>query len=169
VAILDADKQGFLRSGTALIQTIGRAARHVHGKVIMYADNMTDAMKFAIGETNRRRAKQEAYNEEHHIQPISIIKEIYDITARLGGQVIAQESGIYNAETGAISHIPKDALHQLIKETEQKMQTAAKELDFERAAVLRDQVYELKRILVDESNASPWKKAMLLSGEEQED
>ena len=169
VAILDADKQGFLRSGTALVQTIGRAARHIHGKVIMYADNMTDAMQFAINETNRRRAKQEAYNVEHHIQPISIIKEIYDITARLSGQMVAEESGAYNAETGAITHIPKDALHQLIKETEQKMQAAAIELDFERAAVLRDQVYELKHILVDESDAAPWKKAMLLSGEEQED
>jgi len=169
VAILDADKQGFLRSETALIQTIGRAARHVHGKVIMYADTVTDAMKEAIDETSRRRVKQQAYNEEHHIEPISIIKEIYDITARLSEKVVADESGVYNAETGAISHIPKDALHQLIKETEKKMQEAAKELDFERAAVLRDQIYELKRILVDESDATPWKKAMLLAGEEQEE
>jgi excinuclease ABC subunit B len=169
VAILDADKQGFLRSETALIQTIGRAARHVHGKVIMYADTVTDAMQDAIDETSRRRAKQQAYNEEHHIEPISIIKEIYDITARLSEKVVAEESGVYNAETGAISHIPKDALHQLIKETEKKMQEAAKELDFERAAVLRDQVYELKRILVEESDAAPWKKAMLLAGEEQEE
>ncbi|NMC46966.1 MAG: excinuclease ABC subunit UvrB [Chloroflexi bacterium] len=169
VAILDADKQGFLRSETALIQTIGRAARHVHGKVIMYADTVTDAMQDAIDETSRRRAKQQAYNEEHHIEPISIIKEIYDITARLSEKVVAEESGVYNAETGAIAHIPKDALHQLIKETEKKMQEAAKELDFERAAVLRDQVYELKRILVEESDAAPWKKAMLLAGEEQEE
>ncbi len=166
VAILDADKQGFLRSETALIQTIGRAARHVHGKVIMYADAVTDAMSAAIGETNRRRSKQEKYNQEHHIQPISIIKEIYDITERLSGQMVSEPSVTYNADSGSVVHIPKDALQQLIHETEKKMQAAAKELDFERAAVLRDQIYELKRILVEESDAAPWKKAMLLSGEE---
>ncbi|MGV8027075.1 MAG: excinuclease ABC subunit UvrB [Anaerolineaceae bacterium] len=169
VAILDADKQGFLRSETALIQTIGRAARHVHGKVIMYADVVTDAMSAAIGETNRRRAKQEKYNQDHHIQPISIIKEIYDITERLSGQMVSEPSSMYNADSGEVVHIPKDALQQLIKETEKKMQAAAKELDFERAAALRDQIYELKRILVEESNASPWKKAMLLSGEEDDE
>ncbi len=166
VAILDADKQGFLRSETALIQTIGRAARHVHGKVIMYADVFTDAMKGAIDETNRRREKQKQYNIEHHIEPLSIIKEIYDITERLTGQMVSQSHTGYDAEAGTMAHIPQDALQQLINETEQKMHTAAEELDFERAAVLRDQIYELKRILVEESNAAPWKKAMLLSGEE---
>ncbi|HOJ00731.1 MAG TPA: excinuclease ABC subunit UvrB [Anaerolineaceae bacterium] len=169
VAILDADKQGFLRSETALVQTIGRAARHVHGKVIMYADSVTDAMKAAIDETNRRRAKQERYNKEHNIQPVSIIKEIYDITERLSDQMVTDTSGGYDAESGNLVHIPKDALQQLIQETEQKMQAAAKELDFERAAVLRDQVYELKRILVEESNVAPWKKAMLLAGEDEEE
>jgi excinuclease ABC subunit B len=166
VAILDADKQGFLRSETALIQTIGRAARHVHGKVIMYADVFTDAMKGAIDETNRRREKQKQYNIEHHIEPLSIIKEIYDITERLTGQMVSESHTGYDAEAGTMAHIPQDALQQLINETEQKMHTAAEELDFERAAVLRDQIYELKRILVEESNAAPWKKAMLLSGEE---
>jgi excinuclease ABC subunit B len=166
VAILDADKQGFLRSETALIQTIGRAARHVHGKVIRYADVFTDAMKGAIDETNRRREKQKQYNIEHHIEPLSIIKEIYDITERLTGQMVSESHTGYDAEAGTMAHIPQDALQQLINETEQKMHTAAEELDFERAAVLRDQIYELKRILVEESNAAPWKKAMLLSGEE---
>ena len=167
VAILDADKQGFLRSETALIQTIGRAARNVHGLVIMYADKVTEAMKAAIDETNRRREKQEKYNKDHNIQPISIIKEIYDITERLSGQMVSEESGSYDGKSEQIVHIPKDALQKLIEETEQKMQTAAKELDFERAAVLRDQIYELKRILIEESDAPPWKKAMLLSGEEE--
>jgi excinuclease ABC subunit B len=169
VAILDADKQGFLRSETALVQTIGRAARHVHGKVIMYADNITDAMKSAIDETNRRRAKQEKYNQDHNIRPVSIIKEIYDITERLTGEMVRDASGAYDAESGNLVHIPKDALQKLIEETEQKMQAAAKELDFERAAVLRDQIYELRRILVEESNVAPWKKAMLLAGEEEEE
>ncbi len=166
VAILDADKQGFLRSETALVQTIGRAARNVHGKVIMYADKITDAMQAAIEETNRRREKQQTYNYEHNIEPITIIKEIYDISARLSGKVVAEEEGAYDADAPQISRIPRDALQELITETEQKMQQAAKELDFERAAVLRDQVYELKRILVEESDAAPWKKAMYLSGEE---
>ena len=86
VAILDADKEGFLRSGTALIQTIGRAARHVEGKVIMYADKMTDSMRRAIDETNRRRAKQVAYNEEHGIEPVSIVKAVRDLTDQLSVQ-----------------------------------------------------------------------------------
>ncbi len=169
VAILDADKQGFLRSETALIQTIGRAARNVHGKVIMYADKVTDAMKAAIEETNRRREKQEIYNKEHNIEPLSIIKEIYDITERLGGYVVAEKGAAYQSGSDGLAGIPRDALKQLIKETEQKMQAAAKELDFERAAVLRDQIYELKSILVEESGVAPWKKAMLLSGEEELD
>ena len=167
VAILDADKQGFLRSETALIQTIGRAARNVNGKVIMYADKVTDAMKAAIQETDRRREKQEKYNQEHHIQPLSIIKEIYDITERLGGYAVAEEEAAYRSGSDGLAGIPRDALKQLIKETEQKMQAAAKELDFERAAVLRDQIYELRGILAEESGAAPWKKAMLLSGEEE--
>jgi len=165
VAILDADKQGFLRSAVALIQTIGRAARNVHGKVIMYADNMTDAMTTAINETNRRRAKQAAYNFEHHIEPLSIVKEIHDISDRLSQKAVAEGEGIYQAD-GGLTRLPKDEIQHLIDETEIKMKQAAKDLEFERAAVLRDQVIELRKLLVEESDLPAWKKAALLAGEE---
>ena len=167
VAILDADKQGFLRSSTALIQTIGRAARNVNGLVIMYADKITDAMRVAIDETDRRRAKQEAYNEEHHIQPATIIKEIYDISARLSEYAIADQQAAYDAGE-VTSRMPLNEIKHLIKETEDKMKQAAENLEFERAAVLRDQVYELKQLLVESSNQPDWKKAVLMSGEEEE-
>jgi len=164
VAILDADKQGFLRSAVALIQTIGRAARNVHGKVIMYADKMTDAMNAAITETNRRRAKQIAFNYEHHIEPLTIIKEIHDISDRLSQSAISEGKGTYQAD-GGITRLPKDEIQHLINETENKMKQAASDLEFERAAVLRDQVLELRKLLVEESNAPAWRKAALLSGE----
>ena len=167
VAILDADKQGFLRSSTALIQTIGRAARNVNGLVIMYADKITDAMRVAIDETDRRRAKQKAYNEEHHIQPATIIKEIYDISARLSEYAIADQQAAYDAGE-VTSRMPLNEIKHLIKETEDKMKQAAENLEFERAAVLRDQVYELKQLLVESSNQPDWKKAVLMSGEEEE-
>lgn len=161
VAILDADKQGFLRSATALIQTIGRAARHVEGKVLMYGDQITDAMRTAIDETDRRREKQVAYNEAHHIQPASIIKEVYDLTKRLSGsQVMAETPADYHA-----GGMPKDEIERLIGELENQMKIAAKDLEFERAAALRDQIYDLRAQLVEQSNLPPWKKAMLLSGE----
>jgi len=164
VAILDADKQGFLRSAVALIQTIGRAARNLHGKVIMYADQMTDAITAAINETNRRRAKQEAYNYEHHIEPLSIVREIHDITARLSEKAVAEAHGIYQPD-GGITRLPKDEIQHLIEDTEKKMKQAAKDLEFERAAVLRDQLLELRRMLVEEADIPPWKKAALLAGE----
>lgn len=167
VAILDADKKGFLRSETALIQTIGRAARNVNGKVIMYAEKVTDAMKAAIDETNRRRAKQQAYNQEHHIEPLSIVKEIYDITERLSASAVAEEQAEYSEYKG-ISRLPTDELQRIITEVEQKMQQAAQALEFERAAMLRDQLYELRRLLVEQSDVPPWKKAVLLSGEAEE-
>ncbi len=166
VAILDADKQGFLRSATALIQTIGRAARNVNGIVVMYADQMTDAIRQAIDETDRRRAKQEAYNREHHIQPATIVKEIYDITARLSEYAVAEMQGEYNAEA-VVTKLPVNEIRHLIQETEEKMKQAAENLEFERAAVLRDQIYELRLMLADESGQPAWKKAAIISGEEE--
>ena len=165
VAILDADKQGFLRSATALIQTIGRAARNVNGIVIMYGDKITDAMRVAIDETDRRRAKQEAYNREHHIQPATIVKEIYDISARLSEYAVADQQAEYDAGD-MVSRMPINEIKHLIKETEDKMKEAAENLEFERAAALRDQVYELRQILVETSDQPAWKKAVLMSGKE---
>lgn len=141
VAILDADKQGFLRSETALIQTIGRAARHVSGQVIMYAAKTSDAMRKAIDETNRRRAKQIAYNEQHGIEPTSIVKEIRDLTERVRAISEAEE------EPMAAGRIPSDELEHVIEELENEMRTAAKNLEFEKAALLRDQIFELHEIL----------------------
>jgi excinuclease ABC subunit B len=167
VAILDADKEGFLRSGTALIQTTGRAARNLNGKVIMYADHMTGSMRMAIEETNRRREKQEAYNQEHNFQPFSIVKEIYDISARLSEYShIAEPQADYDA-TGAITRLPEKELKRLIAETEEKMRKAAESLEFERAAALRDQIYELRKMLADQSNLPPWEKVAILSGEDE--
>jgi excinuclease ABC subunit B len=167
VAILDADKEGFLRSTTALIQTIGRAARHVRGQVIMYADRTTDSMKNAIEETNRRRSKQVNYNNEHGIEPASIVKAIHDLTDRLGTSTgVAERRGEYGAGGKKSSvPIPPSELKRLIHEMEGQMKQAAKNLEFEKAAVLRDQIYELRSVLADETNMPPWKKAKLLSGE----
>jgi excinuclease ABC subunit B len=166
VAILDADKQGFLRSATALIQTIGRAARNVEGKVIMYADSITDAMRQAIEETDRRRVKQESYNKEHHLEPFTIVKEIYDITARLSASsYVADEQSEYSAE-GQLSILPNDELRKLISETEARMKNAADSMEFERAAVLRDQVYELRKMLADATDVPPWKRISIISGED---
>jgi len=163
VAILDADKEGFLRSDTALIQTIGRAARNVNGKVIMYADNVTDSMKRAIDETNRRRAKQEAYNQAHHIEPVSIIKGIHDITERLKSSAIAEAPAEYRTRQG--TPLPKNEIKKVIAELDNQMRAAAKELEFERAAALRDQILELRAILAEDPDLPPWQKARLLAGE----
>lgn len=165
VAILDADKEGFLRSDTALVQTIGRAARHVNGKVIMYADKMTDSMKRAIDETNRRRKKQSDYNKQHGIEPVSIVKAVYDLTERLhAGAAVAEGKGEYKAGTRKAG-IPVKELQRMIAEMENQMKAAAKELEFERAAMLRDQIYDLRALLAEEANLPPWKKAKILSGE----
>ena len=164
VAILDADKEGFLRSDTALIQTIGRAARHVDGKVIMYADRMTDSMRRAIEETNRRREKQIAYNEEHDIQPVSIYKEVRDLTDQISVKAVAEISPEYS--TDSISKLPQKEIMKVIDEIEKEMKTAAKELEFEKAAILRDQIFELRSMIADESNAPPWERIRLLTGEE---
>ncbi|MHC1772087.1 MAG: excinuclease ABC subunit UvrB [Flexilinea sp.] len=163
VAILDADKEGFLRSGVSLIQTIGRAARNSDGKVIMYADKMTDSMKFAIGETNRRRQKQHTYNIEHNITPMTIVKGIYDISQRLTMSTsISEDKADYKALRRSL---PKNELKHTLAELEREMKEAAKNLEFERAAELRDQVYELRGILADLSDAAPWKRAKMLAGE----
>ncbi len=170
VAILDADKEGFLRSSTALIQTIGRAARNVHGKVIMYADQMTDSMRQAIDETNRRRAKQQAYNQVHGIEPISITKEIRDLTESLNlseAYSIGEKRAEYAAgkqRTG--TGMPRAELERVISELEKQMKQAAKDLEFEKAALLRDEIFDLRAILVEGTNMPPWKKAKMLSGEE---
>ncbi len=165
VAILDADKEGFLRSATSLIQTIGRAARHLHGKVIMYADRMTDSMTKAIEETNRRRAIQDAYNQAHGIQPVSIIKAVRDITERLSTpQAVAEARGEYTPAPQ--KRLSKTELQRVIGEMENQMKAAAKDLEFEKAAALRDQIYELRALKADEADLPPWKKARLLSGEE---
>ncbi len=138
VAILDADKEGFLRSEGALIQTMGRAARHIDGHVIMYADTITGSMARAIKETQRRRQIQEAYNREHGITPQGIRKAIKDITQRV--RVVAEERVPYEA-----APISKEDIARLISELESQMKTAARNLEFERAALLRDRIIELRR------------------------
>ena len=140
VAILDADKEGFLRSESALVQTIGRAARHVEGKVIMYADNMTGSMERAISETYRRREIQQKYNEEHHITPKSVAKEIGE-----GLRAIIPEKEKSNKLD--LRKIPREELPQIIKELSSQMQLAAANLEFERAAELRDQIEDIKQAL----------------------
>ena len=133
VAILDADKEGFLRSETSLVQTIGRAARNVDGRVIMYADVMTDSLMRAISETNRRRAIQEEYNRVHGITPESVrnaVHQVLEITKK--------------AEESAPAAMSEDERNALMKQVEDQMLSAAKALDFEQAAKLRDQLLELK-------------------------
>ncbi|MDL1909249.1 excinuclease ABC subunit UvrB [Chloroflexi bacterium CFX6] len=164
VGILDADKEGFLRSETALIQTIGRAARHVNGRVIMYADKMTDSMKRAIDETNRRRAKQVKYNEENGIIPISIHKAIHDLTEEFSQKAVAEMKGEY--KTRAPSDLPRNELKQIIHEMEKQMKEAAKNLEFERAAALRDELFDLKSLLAEDEGLKPWERIKLLAGEE---
>ena len=149
VCILDADKEGFLRSEQALIQTIGRAARHVEGKVILYADKMTDSMKAAISETERRRAVQHAYNEEHGIVPTTIVKQVRDLTDRVRAMATEDEAAAAPSGEFTVEMLPKDELHRMIKELETEMKSAARALEFEKAAMLRDQVLELKRVLAE--------------------
>ena len=164
VAILDADKEGFLRSDTALIQTIGRAARHVEGKVLMYADRITDSMKRAIDETNRRRQKQIEHNAEHGIQPVGIYKEVRDLTDQLTVKAVAETHADYRVKGTA--GLPKSDILRIISELEKQMKEAAKNLEFEKAAVIRDQIFELRSILAEEASLPPWEKIRLLSGEE---
>ena len=137
VAILDADKEGFLRSETSLIQTIGRAARNVRGRVVLYADSVTGSMKRAIDETNRRRARQTAYNEKHHITPQTIKKKIESIVDFELKPEIPQE--FVNLES-------LEDIAGYIKQKEAEMKTAARNLEFEKAAVIRDEIVQLRKL-----------------------
>lgn len=137
VAILDADKEGFLRSETALIQTIGRAARNVSGEVIMYADNITGSIKRAVSETRRRRKIQIAYNKRHKITPKTIIRKISNILPT---------EDISNIELKPIIRSSRTDLEKLIKQKEREMKLSAQELNFELAAILRDEIKELKKL-----------------------
>ncbi|MCL5411291.1 MAG: excinuclease ABC subunit UvrB [Patescibacteria group bacterium] len=141
VAILDADKEGFLRSKTSLIQTIGRAARHVNGQVIMYADVMTKSIQVAAEETNRRRKIQLDYNKKYHITPTSIKKAVKDI----GDRIKELQPEASTTEEFDLTKIPKDEIHRLIKDLEKQMKQAVQTLEFEKAALLRDQILELKK------------------------
>jgi len=139
IGILDADKEGFLRSDTSLIQTIGRAARNVHGKVIMYADRITNSMQRAIDETDRRRAVQEAYNLAHGITPTSIQKKVRDL---IQTTKVAESPVPYEAKQ--LKKLSKKETLALVAKMEKDMRTAAKNLEFERAAELRDMIFELR-------------------------
>ena len=159
VAILDADKEGFLRSATSLIQTMGRAARNVDGQVVMYADRITDSMRHAISETNRRRKRQVEYNEEHGIDPQTIRKKVTDILEMVrlrdgdepassgGGGRGRGRSRRSSAIFADLKGVPPDELGRLIQSLQEEMAEAAKGLRFEEAARLRDEVNELKREL----------------------
>ncbi|MBN1217519.1 MAG: excinuclease ABC subunit UvrB [Anaerolineae bacterium] len=164
VAILDADKEGFLRSRQALVQTIGRAARHINGKAIMYADKMTDSMRYAINETNRRRAKQQTYNEIHGIEPQSIVKAIKDLTDQVSAErkeqqkVVAEQRASYELSEA----LPPHEIERLIEQLDKRMKAAAAELEFEKAAAYRDQIAELRqqlKIIEDAADTRPaWEK-----------
>lgn len=150
VAILDADKEGFLRSEGSLIQMIGRAARHVEGSVLMYADTVTKSMQRAIDETNRRRSLQMAYNERHNITPRGIKKEIKTLSERIKAMSGAEESAADGKVTTAtLTRIPKEEALRLIKDLESQMRNAAKQLEFEKAAQLRDQIIEIRRLMIE--------------------
>ncbi len=138
VAILDADKEGFLRAATSLIQTIGRAARNINGTVILYAEKMTDSMKKALGETNRRRKIQIEFNEKNHITPQTIVKEVADIKDRIRESKLAEIKRLKE-------FMPREEVPDLLRMLEEEMQMAATELNFEVAAEIRDRIKELKK------------------------
>ena len=144
MAILDADKEGFLRSETSLIQTIGRAARNAEGHVIMYADTITDSMRAAIDETNRRREIQQKYNEEHGITPQTIKKAVRDLIAISKAVSTSEEEFKKDPES-----MDARELEKLVKELTKKMRQAAAELNFEEAAKLRDRMKEVKQMLLE--------------------
>ena len=148
VAILDADKEGFLRSDTSLIQTMGRAARNVDGTVIMYADKITDSMQRAIDETERRRSIQEAYNKKHHITPKSVKKDVVNLIELTK---VSEDKAEYKANSKD-GKLTKEALHKVITTVTAQMKAAAKNLEFEKAAELRDRLGKLRQQLSDMSH-----------------
>jgi excinuclease ABC subunit B len=156
VAILDADKEGFLRSAWSLIQMIGRAARNIGGEVVMYADRITDSMRAAIDETNRRRAIQEAYNKEHGIEPTTIVKGIRDLNDQL--RTVAEGTTMYVSEREArearLLELDRNKVEELVKRMEAEMKAAAKELEFERAAALRDEIQQIRLRVLDEDQSA---------------
>jgi len=151
VAILDADKEGYLRSRGSLVQVIGRAARHLEGEVVMYADRMTDSMRSAIDETERRRRIQLAWNKEHGIEPTSIVKAIRDIGIRL--RAVAEQGEHYEKNVFRAKDLSRDELFRMVKDLEVQMKQAAKDMEFEKAAALRDEIVELRGLLVLEQSA----------------
>jgi excinuclease ABC subunit B len=157
VAILDADKEGFLRSERSLVQTVGRAARNINGRVIMYADVMTDSMSKTIEETNRRREKQLRYNIEHQITPKQIIKSHDSIFARSADsselkKVYTEQTEISLAADPVMQYMTREQLQKTIAQTRKLMEKAAKELDFMEAARLRDELIELEKMLKEKFN-----------------
>ena len=161
VAILDADKEGYLRSETSLIQTIGRAARHVSGTVLMYADNVTQSMERAINETERRRERQLAYNVEHNIDPKSILKAVRDILSSVG----ASDDTRARVAGRQLKEVPRDVLLATIEKLEKEMRAAAGRLEFEKAAALRDELWELRKQLPDGGDSALSRKAPKVFGQ----
>ena len=152
VAILDADKEGFLRSAWSLIQMIGRAARNTSGEVIMYADTITESMRVAIDETDRRRAYQEAYNLEQGIEPTTIVKGIRDLNERL--RAVAESTVVYASEKGGeFTEADRRKVEAVVARMEAEMKSAAKQLEFERAAALRDEIQQIRlRVLQEDAS-----------------
>lgn len=150
VAILDADKEGFLRSGNSLVQIIGRAARHIEGSVILYADTVTRSMQYAIDETYRRRKIQTGFNESNHITPRGIKKDVKSLSERIkamSGVNVEEADG--KGVAAVLAGIPKEEALRLIKDLESQMRNAAKQLEFEKAAQLRDQIIEIRRSMIE--------------------
>ena len=139
IAIMDADKEGFLRSSTSLVQTMGRAARHINGHVLMFADKITKSMNLAISETQKRRSVQMKYNLEHNLKPESIIKEIKDITERV-------KTNSENIEKTDYKDLSKEEIKRLSKKLEKEMKTLASCMEFEKAALIRDQLIDLRKL-----------------------
>jgi len=156
VAILDADKEGFLRSAWSLIQMIGRAARNVGGEVVMYADTVTESMRAAIDETDRRRAVQEAYNKEHGIVPATIVKGIRDLNDQL--RTVAEGAVMYTSEREArearLAELDTKKVEELVARMEAEMRAAARELEFERAAALRDEIQQIRLRVLDQDQSA---------------